>query len=448
LRPGVQEYAFQNLDDGKYLVQARVDGEVIYGLGHGFFPMLDPSLDEPPLFPEPFLLKEFEIYGQILLRGEAVPGEVGLQWLLPSVPEHRAPTDDDLLYHLFYFGRSPVGEAVQALADLDEKERLGMYAGYYGGLKACTMEGVCRLFHRLSRLRGGGRLDLELAADREVEIQVVHQDTGEPIPRAEIFFSSPTIALHFDAGDVEWVEAPQREGIFQLTNTAGSARFLDLPAGEQPITVHRDGFTLHRGRLRAAPQGKTVHRVELMPETGESNLTLRFPDGRPVAGALLRAIRLGGQRVPHCSVVTNAEGGVRLSETCRAATWYLLLHPEAEITFLGAEELATVVEFEVTPAPSRPLRVRIVDEDGRPVAGASVELLYPLAWLQPRDFLAGLSRTGVLLISRSNTAGEIVLRGVNPADPETVRVLGSVSGEVSLRGYQAGETVEIPVHRR
>lgn len=97
-----------------------------------------------------------------------------------------------------------------------------------------------------------------------------------------------------------------------------------------------------------------------------------------------------------------------------------MVHPAAALSAVAGTELAGRAGIEVRERPAFPLRLRVVDEDGRALQGVAVQVRLGDLTITPNDLLAG-SPAG-LPWGRTNAAGEVVLLGVDPGAPEIVEV--------------------------
>lgn len=450
LRSGLHSYTFEGLDDGLYMIGARVGDEMLRHLGEGFSLFLDPSDDEdlePPQAP----LIEMELWGHLLDDGEPVPGEVRLVPAKPDWPLRRFPTDEDRLYHLTYFGRPPAFDFPE-LEGRDLDESLGLY--YLYRLAVCDARGACRLYGQDSRIYGGGRLDLELPAARGVEITVLDGRDGTPLTGAEARYWGTGEKLFFDHGDAEILEARPTPA-FSRSGTGGVIRIGDLPSGELVVSVHHEGFEPARLDSLVVPEeGFVETTVRLQPEGGgadhdEEGLTLLFPSGVPMADAFLLTLNEEGRRTA-CSVTTDAKGTARFSEGCPGDGTVVVLHAHAQITVLDASRVRSASELEIQGAPPLPLRVRVVDDEGVPVPRTWVELRYPEVTLGSPEFLLALTRGGPTMLTATDESGFALLRGVDPRAitvPEVAAPGAPEEAAVPLSAYQPGDTVEVVLPR-
>lgn len=455
LRPGLAEYRFPDLDTGQYLLNATVDDEVVYGLGHWLEPYLG---EDQAAFEEvePLALAELHLWGHLLSGGEPVPGELRLVPITYPTNTRRFPTDDELLYHWYYFGYLPPFDV--ATRELPEtahgrrpEELMGIYKGFV--LNACTETGACRSYRWGFSLAGGGRLDFDLGEDNEVVVTVTDRETGEPLENAMV------VSEEFAYGDT-----------FHYFGGKTVTRPHDRPADS---TVYTDAEG--RAALRLKP-GKTSVGAGFLPGSGYKEmlreitvlegerLDLDFPlereeegpqlprfvfgNGNPVAKAYLPAFDREGRRKPGCHAITLADGRARFPEGCLAGSTVALLHPQAALSLFDGSSLDAGSKTTVDPAPRVPLSVRLIDSSGQPLPGATVELHYgPLA-LDPRDFAVAQAMSGQPFITPADAEGEILLRGVEStgaAVPEVGASGAPESERLSLAGVRGGEPLELLV---
>lgn len=421
LQPGPHAYVFPDLDDGQYLLTAVVDDEWVPGLGRDVAPFLA-AADDLPLPVESHRLEELAVFGHLLREGEAVPGTVRLApWDdTAGIPSRTVATDDDLLYHLFYFGRflTP-GEAQhlpEPLRGRDAEELPGLYCCF--SLTACSESGLCRPFNIHSTLTGGGRFDLELPGEEVIHVTVLDGGSGEPLPTARLLLT-PGPAFHFHDGEVIWAEALGMEPDSLRVDEDGRARWAPPGPGDYPTTVVADGYESRFVRLQAAAGEEVSVEVLLTPEPAASGAWLGLPDGRPLAGAALLPFDSEGRFRFDCRTGTDAEGQAALVAGCRDAT-YVVVHPAAALMAVAGADLAGRAGIEVRERPAFPLRLRVVDEDGRGLPGVAVQVRLGELTITPNDLLA--AAPSALPWGRTDATGEIVLLGVDPGAPEVVAV--------------------------
>lgn len=454
LRPGLHTYTFEDLDDGLYVIGARIGDEVIHHLGPGFSLFLDPAAEDPPPPPQASLI-EMEIWGHLLAGDEPVPGEVRLVPTTAQWPLRRFPTDEDLTYRLTYFGRPPLYEDPE-LEGREPDEVLGLY--FFYRLSVCNAQRVCDVYGQYSSIRGSGRLDLQVPASRGLEITVLDDGDGSPISGAEVLYWDDGEEIHFDRGEVELTQGKSAPTA-SLTGPDGVARIGDLPAGSFRVGVKRDGYRPARGVEAIVPDDGFAQRTvrltrkgsaESSPDTpAEPGLALSFPSGVPVAGAVLLALD-GDGAMTACRTTTDADGVARFRAGCPGDGHVVVLHPHTRITLFDAARVRSASELEVPGAPPRPLLLRLVDEEGAPMANRWLELRYPEVTLSPTALLMLRNHSGAFLLTATDEAGVALLRGVDPraATVPEVAPAGHPEHEgVPLSGHQPGDTVEIVLPR-
>ncbi|HEX2252399.1 MAG TPA: carboxypeptidase-like regulatory domain-containing protein [Thermoanaerobaculia bacterium] len=450
LRPGLHRYTFEDLDDGLHVLTAIVDDEVIHGLGASAFPYLDPEGSSDPT-PARYTLVEEEIHGALLRGGEPVPGEVVLLPIDDGWPERRAATGDDLLYHLFYFGRRPFAHfRLPGGDDPAPREAAGLH--YFYRLAACDDRGRCRHLHPDSILRGSGRLDLEIGAGGGVEVEVTDAATGEALEGATVRVPGPRRRLVFDRGEIEWLEDRPAATLRRTTGPAGRAAFAALEPGRLPIEAARDGYRTGGGWSLVEEGTWVERRIELDRHRGPgAGARFELPDGRPLEGGALLGYDPAGTLLP-CSVRTGRDGRPSsLPPSCAAARRFLLVHPAAALQPVEAARVLTSARVELPPAPSPPLRLRVTDAHGAPVAGVAVELAFGDLVVGEVALLAALSASGGdLLFRRTDASGTLVLRAVDPAGREVPSLRVGVDGvdPIRLDGFAPGDTVTVVAERK
>jgi len=452
LQPGLQRYRLDAVDDGLLYLEGRIDGFVVPGLGTSIQPYIDPSQDQPPQV-QPGLLHEQEIHGAILLEGDPVPGEVELLAMPDSsrrLRDHRFPTDDDGTYRLRYFGRVP--EPYLRPPGFEDssnpEDLLGLYGDYQ--LVACTETGFCRPYSVHSVLQGSGRLDLDLGDGAPVEISVTDEESSEPIADAIVSAGRPAEALYFHHGEVDWFEPAGSEGSYVWTGADGRARLLAKERGEAVfLLVHHPDYEPFRQELPVIPGQRNTLDVALRPKKETtSGVRLVFPDGSPVSAGFLLVIDPVTGLDPKCSGATSSRGFVDLSDRCLFGRVAVAIAPGARISLFEGTALTSFDEVEIPRAPSRPLIVRVVDEDGQAIEGVPIELRYPDVTLGPNDFLLAATYSGHQMAFLTNADGEVVLRGVDPAAvtvPDVGVVLGEDESWESLASYQPGDLVVLSI---
>ncbi len=451
LRAGLHSYTFRALDDGLYYLEAWIDDFVVPELGAFVRPFLDPAADHAPTV-ERGLLYERHIHGRILLDGKPVQGTVNLLAAYEKqrrLPDHHYPAGDDGRYNLFYFGRLP-GPYAKPPGFEDSSnpgDNLGIYGDYQ--LTACSQEGFCRPFSLESVLQGGGRLDLTIGDRTEVEVRVVDRETGKPIEDALVAIPPPKEALYFHHGEVDCFKPAGSEGSYLRTDAQGMARILpEQGVDKLPLIVHQEGYETVRKSFALVPGERNQIEVSLVAKQEvKSGLRLVFPDGAPLVSGFMMAFDRQSGLEARCSSTISPRGFVDLPANCLLGRTVVLIAPGARIETFEGTALSSFGEITVHRAPPRPLKVRVVDEDSKPVAGVPVFLRYPNVRLGPNEFLMAATATGYQAFLLTDERGELLLRGVDP-EAVTVPDVGiMIRDEIeweSLSPYQRGDTVTIP----
>lgn len=454
LRPGVQEYSFPDLDDGQYLFNAQVDDEEIYGLSNWFTPYLAPEavdFGEIPIQP----LKELHIYGHVLEGEEPVPGSVRVVAVAYRAPDLVAVTDDELTYHLYYFGKSAIFDDLLAELPGTRGLRNEDVHGLFYGLRfnACDSHGSCKAFPNGASLAGEGRFDFQLGANTGVEVRVIDAETRAPLPGANVSHEwwSEKVFLFYNGKSA--AREPSNGGTWLLTDPEGRAR-LRLPAGSTTLAVSKvpDYEVLDEDGsldIEVPEDGWAEVEVELKPSRrSESDPRFVFPGGQPVSRGFLAIFDAGGKRrAGGCATSTRLDGTAHFRDGCLDGAAVALLHPGATVTLFRGNDLAEGGRVVVELAPRRPGRLRVVDDEGKPRPGVFVNLAYGSVVLEPVDFAIahGLGQ-GPSLVGPSDSEGIIALGGVDlsPAAAPSAIVLGSENGRpIPLSSLEPGGTLDV-----
>jgi len=450
LEEGRHEYQLGSLDWGQYYFLARIDDFVLEGLGRPlgsyFRPYLPFSEPNRAGLREEFEIREQHVFGNILLDGDPIPGFVEL-FDGAGGSRLRSVTDHELIFHLYYFGTDPSSYGLTPEERDDGRSLKGIPDGLpvRYNVAACSETGACRYFNSHSRIRGSGRLDLEIDGSRLV-VNVVDSETGLPVDRARVWMRTEKRAFLFEDGELTWGEPSGEEGRTLLTDDDGSVRFRGLDRGSYRLVAAKDGFERERVEVDVGPGPATEIQVELRRRRGAGSLHFRFPDGGAVGGAVLLPIREDGTKSRQCFAVTDSAGRARLRPGCMPANGRLvLLHPEAVIADFRSQELGEQPQRVVARRSRRPLKVRVVDPYGQPVPGLSLILHLDGFDLTHSDFLLA-AVSGTRLHQPTNAQGELVLFGVDPGNTSTngASVTGNgVKERFSLSGYDEGDTIEV-----
>jgi len=442
LEPGLVIYRFSSLDDGQYVISARIDDEEIPGLGHDVMPYLDPDEDVAPQPIGPAELEELEVHGHLLRDDEAVPGLVRISpWPgIAGIPSRSVETDDDLVYHLFYFGRYPTAREIptfpEELQDEAPSDLPGLYCCFR--MVACSDAGACRTFNEHSVFTGDGEFEIELPGDEQVDIQVIDAALGFPIEDARVLVDASP-AFHFNFGDVIWNKALGAEPDVLEADTNGRATWLPPSPGRKWMTVWAPGFQRASKQVEVPTGGRVEVTFGLEPDRAVQGTRITVDD-EPVMRTSLVAFDREGARRPKCDAPVNSEGYVEVPEGCQRELTYLLVYPSAALQTFAAEEIAGSGEVRARRRPEFPPKVRLVDPDGGPVAQAFVALRLGDLTISPDDLYAG-ARGGLPFQPTTNADGEVVLQGVDVDTVEQVEVSPWRPYEehwVTLRSRQRG----------
>lgn len=411
LRPGRRSYRFEALDDGQYVLDARIDDEVLGGLGQSIAPHLDPTSSAAPALAT-IPLWEFEIFGQILVDGDPVAGTVGFQ-PVGSGSIRLFPTDDELIYRLFYFGTLP--PRWEDLPDRGSREE--MLGLRWGVPSACGEDGYCRYYNIHSVFRGGGQLDWDLGSERRIRLRATDATTGAPVAGADVLIPVRRTAISFDHGEVEEIRARGAENSGTVTGEDGVAR-IRMPGGAPAgFSVSKEGYrtvSVEDASPVVATSGDAEARtleVVLEPEAESSrDVKLVFADGEPVASAFVLAVNADGVVDLRCSRSADGFGGWRPRRGCDDIARALVFHPAAGLRPVSGADLSLLAEVEVSRRPERPLRIRLVDGAGKPLANAHVGLRIDDVLLDSNILVAAASRGGDFLPIATDSNGVLILR--------------------------------------
>lgn len=450
LERGFQILEFEGLDVGRVVLDTRIDDERILGHGSGVTPELRGGDPENVVLPR-HLMKEFRIYGHLLVDDEPVPGEVRLQSRIPGRFSARSfPTrEDDLTYNIYYFGKllsSRFSAMFPAeLMELPEDERYGIPLGTVR-VEACDFDGFCKPFHIWSTFTGSGRYDVDLGSGRWL-VRVVDGATGRPIPGATVFVRSleqQVDAVHVFAGQ-------------KLSSTRTNAEALDSRADEEGL-VHLRGFEGSVGISASASGYQKVTKslqvpvqdhfeltVELMPEEEEPGLAkLVFTDGSPAAGALLASLAPDGEPAYRCSPKADSLGQVDFPDGCFAqvADALLVWHPAARFQRMPKALVGPGAQIEIEPMRGRPLRVRLLEADGTPLAGVPVGLRFSDITLGPNHLILA-NKGGVQVQPRTNERGEVTFPFLSATGPLPELLLPELDRSYPLFPAEGGGVIEV-----
>lgn len=190
----------------------------------------------------------------------------------------------------------------------------------------------------------------------------VVDEAGEPVPGARI-------DLYWQAFLPEEPDRPVGEPILQNTRADGEGRFelRGLPAGTARVGVSAQAFVPLEGVEVELPRPATAGELRLVLERGA------LLQGRvtTAAGEPVPAVRVG---VSGAAASTNDDGLYWLEGAELGRQEVLFLHPSHGRVAKPFEIQPGVNILDVTFEPGVEVAGRVVDETGKPVPGARVEL--------------------------------------------------------------------------
>lgn len=376
LQEGLAHYRFEGLDGERFILEARIDDEVLPGLGSN--EVFDLRNEEGPVVQAQVeLLREHHIFGHVLMDGEPVPGEVRWQPLGSGASRTRVfPTEEeDDQYHLFYFGikqsKELKGMYPQSLWKSLEKGLWGMGHGR-GTLAACDGDGYCKPFHIFSSFTGDGRLDFDLGSGERWRLQVLDSESRTPVPGADVLIGAverERHVVHFSDGRRLPPDRIPGEALVQTTDHEGRASLLGLGVGSK-VVVRAEGYQSYRSELPAPGSEVAELTVELEPLDTTQGLQVLL-EGKPVDRGVL--LVLGGDpgEEARCARPIGRDGRLYLPEVCRepAGRRFLLAHPEAELWQGSVAELPKAGEVSLRRRRGPALSFRLLESDGEPLPG-------------------------------------------------------------------------------
>lgn len=410
---GGATYRFAHLDSGQYLLNARIDDELVPGLGRQATPYLEPEASSPPPV-DSYVLRELEVYGNLLAGDDAVPGVVRIApWGEGSaIPRREAETDEDLVYHLDYFARYPEAGFVETFPEeirsKNPEDLPGLYCCFV--FTACDEAGRCRPFNIHSLITGDGRFDIELPAGETVEIRVVDGATGLPISGARVMLR-PQEAFHFYYGKTFWAEPLGIEPETLVVDDDGRVVWTPPEPGPHRIQATAAGYE-SSSRVVEVAEGERVSLTLELERKSHAATGARFvlADGSPAAGGALVAFDAEGSIEHRCSTRLDADGYARLDAGCETNR-YVFFHPLAAVSVFDGTAIASSAELEAPNRGPYPPRVRVQDETGRPVEGVWLKLRIDGLIVDRNAW--GASGLG-LPFNATSSRGEVVLYGVSP----------------------------------
>jgi len=421
---GLNTYSIDQLDSSKFMLVARIDEQTLYGLGSFAGFEIRSEDQQPPVLPV-YPLHELEIFGEIQERGKAVAGTVVLRAVFEDYRARTYPTDEELLYHMYYFGELPMGQFVAAREDLGSADEDTRGLGVSVLLQACALDsGVCRSFNRHSYLRGEGRLDLEISAHAWLHLTVLDSETEKPVVGAAVRLDyQDDQALHFSHGEVTWAKPDGAEPSVHFTAANGEAHIALLgPLGDE-ILVHKKGYEIATAPEPPGGQGATTEvRVLLRRKEQLAETRLVFSGKRgPVAGAALGKLGAEGLDLS-CWARTDDQGYLQLPRRCRGPGKFVVMHRAALIQVLDANLLRQAPEVEIQPWNGWAVEVKVQDVTGEAIGGIPLRLRFEEFTLGPNEFIAA-NKTPYL----SRQAGSVAVRGLAAASPLGLPIVESAS---------------------
>ncbi|HEX6200394.1 MAG TPA: hypothetical protein VF150_09030, partial [Thermoanaerobaculia bacterium] len=207
----------------------------------------------------------------------------------------------------------------------------------------------------------------------------------------------------------------------------------------EPVRQYFNVLRGERNRIEVALRSKSQ---------SKSGIEMVFPDGAPVSGGFLLVNDPTRGMDARCSAEVSPRGIVPVQVDCLYGKIAALIAPGARISIFEGTSLSSFRRVTVQRAPSRPVTLRVVDEDGNPVSGVPIQLRYPDIVLGPDSFLMAATRSGYFAFYLTDEDGESKLRGVDPG-AVTVPDVGVGTGKdvqwESLTAYRAGETVTVRI---
>lgn len=199
----------------------------------------------------------------------------------------------------------------------------------------------------------------------------VVDEAGEPVPGARI-------DLHWQAFLPEEPDRPVGEPILRNTRADGEGRFelRGLPGGQVRVSVSAPAFVPLQGVEVDLPRPSAAGELRLVLERGA------VLQGRvtTAAGEPVPAVRVG---VSGAAASTNDDGLYWLEGAEPGRQEVLFLHPSHGRVVRPFEIQPGVNVLDVTFEPGVEVAGRVVDDTGRPVPGARVELA-PENHFEPR----------------------------------------------------------------
>jgi protocatechuate 3,4-dioxygenase beta subunit len=219
----------------------------------------------------------------------------------------------------------------------------------------------------------------------------------------------------------------------------GEFAFEELPPGHVILSAHPDGFLPGESDPVTLPEGDEVAGVRLVLQRG-ARVTGRVfdPAGEPLEGTQLR--------IDTATAISGADGAFRLDGVPRGDRSLHAYHPDyrAQVRIVRVEPGENAVDLYLEEGWS--LSGRTVDEEGRPVAGARLELRpdrpdgvggYRAAGGDDGSFRIVVSQEGSYRLSATHpdfAPGELGGLEIGPSPLENIEVTltrgGSVVGRI------------------
>jgi len=204
--------------------------------------------------------------------------------------------------------------------------------------------------------RGGGAVE-----------GVVVDERGRPIPGTLVCIGEGRVQ---GLGDGSLDDAPPIPALVR-SDDAGRFRALSVPAGEAPVWARAPDQAPWRGTCTVAAFGTSTLRIA-MQRGGAIRGVVRTPDGEPVPKAYV--VHGDWRQVEHAQTYGDERGAFELRGLPVGAIEIRAEHNDAgktreTITLSSGQTL----EHDLVLTRGIVLRGRVVDQDGKPVTGASVE---------------------------------------------------------------------------
>lgn len=279
-------------------------------------------------------------------------------------------------------------------------------------------------------IRADTNLDIEIPAST-ARVRVVDGATGGPIPGAAVTYDVTFIGRDGEAAGGRSDQV--------VTGEDGWAQLPPVRPGRLDVRAEKSGYLPpSEPVLGEVLADRTTEVVVALDPVGDSvPLTLRLADGRPAAGAEVRAQVTSWNELPLWQGTADDAGRIEVPERVRGA-WILVRHPKAGGWIQGWNPTAGEEEQWVLPRPAGPTRFRTEAPDGDPVPWVSVAMRYPNGWVAGRS-LAWL--TGVAVAS-SDRQGVWTVHGL-PATELSILAGSPDIMALALRGLLEGSGTRI-----